>query len=54
MLSPELLTKTLATDNFGCWECKQTETPVKNVSVRLHVTGCLLRETQEILRLFGV
>ena len=29
-------------------------TPVRAFAVRLHATGCSLRETQEILRLFGV
>jgi len=52
MLSPELLREMLDTANVECWE--RTATPVRAFSVRLHATGCLLRETQAILRLFGV
>ncbi len=54
MLSPELLTETLDTANIECWEREWTATPVRAFAVRLHATGCSLRETQEILRLFGV
>ena len=54
MLSPELLTETLDTANLECWERERTATPVRAFAVRLHATGCSLRETQEILRLFGV
>ncbi len=54
MLSPELLTETLDTTNLECWERERTATPVRVFAVRLHTTGCSLRETQEILRVFGV
>jgi putative transposase len=33
---------------------ERTAMPVRAFAVRLHATGCSLRETQEILRLFGV
>lgn len=36
------------------WERERTATPVRAFAVRLHATGCSLRETKEILRLFGV
>ena len=54
MLSPELLREMLDTVNIECWGRERTATPVKAFAVRLHATGCSLRETQEILRLFGV
>ncbi len=40
--------------NVECRERERTATPVRAFAVRLHATGCSLRETQEILRLFGV
>ncbi len=54
MLSPELLRETLDTANLECWERERTAMPVKAFAVRFHATGCSLRETQDILRLFGV
>ena len=54
MLDPELLRETLETANLECWERERTATPVRAFAVRLHATGCSLRETKEILRLFGV
>ncbi len=54
MLSPELLGETFDTANLECWERERTATPVRAFAVRLHATGCSLRETQAILRLFGV
>ncbi len=54
MLSPELLRETLDTANLECWERERTANALTGVAVRLHATGCSLRETQEILRLFGV
>ncbi len=54
MLSPELLRESLDTVNLECWERERTENALTGVAVRLHATGCSLRETQEILRLFGV
>jgi len=54
MLNQDLLKKALDTANLECWERERTATPVRAFAVRLHATGCSLRETQEILRLFGV
>jgi putative transposase len=54
MLNQELLSETLETANLECWENERTATPVRAFAVRLHATGCSLRETKEILRLFGV
>ncbi|WP_254280630.1 IS6 family transposase [Haloarcula marina] len=54
MLNQELLRETLETANLECWERERTATPVRAFAVRLHATGCSLRETKEILRLFGV
>jgi putative transposase len=54
MLNQELLKETLNTANLECWERERTATPVSAFAVRLHATGCSLRETKEILRLFGV
>ena len=54
MLNQELLRETLDTANYECWERERTATPVRVFAVRLHATGCSLRETQGILRLFGV
>lgn len=54
MLIQELLREALETANLECWERERAETPVKAFAVRLHAAGCSLRETREILRLFGV
>ena len=54
MLNRDLLKEALDTANLECWERERTATPVRAFAVRLHATGCSLRETQEILRLFGV
>ncbi len=54
MFNQELLSETLETTNLECWENERTATPVRAFAVRLHATGCSLRETKEILRLFGV
>jgi putative transposase len=54
MLNQELLRETLETANLECWERERTATPVRAFAVRLHATGCSLRETQAILRLLGV
>ena len=50
MLSPELLRESLDTVNLECWERERTATPVRTLAVRLHATGCSLRETQAITR----
>ena len=44
MLSPELFRELLDTSNVECWEREWMS----------NATGCSLRETQVILRLFGV
>jgi len=54
MLNQDLLKEALDTANLECWERERTATPVRAFAVRLHATGCSLRETQKILRLFGV
>jgi len=50
----DLLSECFAADLEECWERERTATPVRAFAVRLHATGCSLRETKEILRLFGV
>jgi len=54
MLNQDLLKEALDTANLECWERERTATPVRAFAVRLHATGCSLRGTQKILRLFGV
>jgi len=54
ILNQELLEETLNRSNLECWERERTATPVRAFAVRLYATGCSLRETKEILRLFGV
>ena len=54
MLSPELLRETLDTANVECWERERTATPVREFAIQLHATGCSIRGTHAILRLFGV
>jgi putative transposase len=54
MRNQELLKEALNSANLECWERERTATPVRAFAVRLHATGCSLRETKEILRLFGV
>ncbi len=51
MLS-DLLSESYAAEFDDSWE--QEWTPVRVFAVRLHPTGCSLRETQAILRLLGV
>ncbi len=50
----DLLSESYATDLEESWERERTATPVRVFAVRLHATGCSLRETQAILRLIGV
>ena len=50
----DLLSESLAADYEGCWERERTATPVRVFAVQHHATGCSLRETKAILRLFGV
>ncbi|RKD86217.1 IS6 family transposase [Halopiger aswanensis] len=50
----DLLSESYAAEFDESWERERTATPVRAFAVRLHATGCSLRETQEILRLLGV
>mgnify|MGYP002760782390 CR=1 FL=1 len=54
MMLADLLSECFAADLEETWERERTATPVRAFAVRLHATGCSLRETQAILRLFGV
>ncbi|MGQ4557325.1 IS6 family transposase [Halobellus sp. GM3] len=53
MLS-DLLNKDLDGELDECWERERTATPVRAFAVRLHATGCSLRETTTILAELGV
>ncbi|WP_049888346.1 IS6 family transposase [Natrinema sp. J7-2] len=50
----DLLSESYAAEFDECWERERTATPVRAFAVRLHATGCSLRETQAILRSLGV
>jgi putative transposase len=50
----DLLRETLDTAAVECWQRERTATPVRAFAVRLHTSGCSLRETAEILELVGV
>jgi len=50
----DLLSKHFAVDLEECWERERTATPVRAFAVRLHATGCSLRETETILASLGV
>ena len=54
MLLSNLLRECLDTATLECWERERTATPVRAFAVRLHATGCSLRETKAILALLGV
>ena len=54
MLLSNLLRESLDTATLECWERERTATPVRAFAVRLHATGCSLRETKSILALLGV
>ncbi|QFU84441.1 IS6 family transposase [Natronorubrum aibiense] len=54
MLLADLLSECYAVEFDEVWERERTATPVRVFAVRLHSTGCSLRETQVILRLIGV
>ena len=49
-----LLSKGLDADLEETWENERTATSVRAFAVRLHATGCSLRETKAILALFDV
>jgi putative transposase len=50
----DLLSECFATDLEETWERERTATPVRAFAVRLHATGCSLRETTTILAELGV
>ncbi|APX97908.1 IS6 family transposase [Natronorubrum daqingense] len=50
----DLLSESYAAEFDEAWERERTANTLTGVAVRLHATGCSLRETQAILRLIGV
>jgi putative transposase len=50
----DLLSESFAADLEECWERERTATPVRAFAVRLHATGCSLRETASILADLGI
>ncbi|MDT3437552.1 IS6 family transposase [Haloarcula sp. 1CSR25-25] len=50
----DLLSECFAVELDECWERERTATPVRAFAVRLHATGCSLRETETILAALGV
>lgn len=50
----DLLSESYAADFDESWERERTATPVRVFAVRLHATGCSLRETTTILTELGV
>ena len=50
----DLLSETFEADLEECWERERTATPIRAFAVRLHATGCSLRETTTILAELGV
>ncbi|WP_082146656.1 IS6 family transposase [Halostagnicola sp. A56] len=54
MLLSDLLRKSYTAEFDECWERERTATLARVFAVRLHSTGCSIRETQAILRLVGV
>ncbi|CCQ36749.1 ISH14-type transposase ISNamo13 [Natronomonas moolapensis 8.8.11] len=54
MMLADLLSECFAADLEECWERERTVTPVRAFAVRLHATGCSLRETTTILAELGV
>jgi transposase-like protein len=50
----DLLRECFAVDLEECWERERTATPVRAFAVRLHATGCSLRETEAVLGSLGV
>jgi hypothetical protein len=53
-LQPKTTQKVLETANCGFWEREWTATLAMAFAVRFHTISCSLRETTEILGLFGV
>ncbi len=54
MMLADLLNESYAAEFDECWVHERTANALTGVAVRLHATGCSLRETQEILRSLGV
>ncbi|CCQ35842.1 ISH14-type transposase ISNamo13 [Natronomonas moolapensis 8.8.11] len=54
MMLADLLSECFAADLKECWERGRTATPIRTFAVRLHATGCSLRETTTILAELGV
>src|SRR6056297_52938 len=50
----DLLSESYDADLEESWENERTATPVRAFAVRLHATGCSLRETTTILAELGV
>ncbi len=50
----DMLSECYAAEFDECWVRERTATPVRVFAVRLHATGCSIREIQAILRLLGV
>ncbi len=50
----DLLSKSYTADLEESWERERTANALMGVAVRLHATGCSLRETQATLRSLGV
>jgi putative transposase len=50
----DLLSESFAADLEEAWERERTATPVRAFAVRLHATGCSLRETTSVLAELGV
>jgi putative transposase len=50
----DLLSESYDADLEEAWENERTTTPVRTFAVRLHATGCSLRETTTILAELGV
>ncbi len=50
----DLLSKSYNTDLEEAWDNERTATPIRAFTVRLHATGCSLRETTTILVKLGV
>ncbi len=50
----DLLSECYAAEFDESWERERTANTLTGVAIRLHATGCSLRETQAIIRLIGV
>jgi putative transposase len=54
LMLADLLSESYEADLEECGENERTATPVRAFAVRLHQTGCSLRETTTILAELGV